>query len=593
MSHVSCLKPKLPKIFPTFTLFIGASVLLLGWNLLGSDHINPVSAQAADTINFQGKIVNKPDDTNLTPGTPACVVNGSNNDTCDFRVSIFNAASGGTLMWQEVHPNVEIDQYNGLFNLNLNDNCNDWTPFFSFSNCTNSPTVQGIDWTSNPNLWIEIDFSPAGNNSWTEKFSRKPFDSVPHAYHADDADRLGGITADGFVQLQPAGVQSVTGTSSNTLIHIDYTGLGNPRLIDLQVAGTSAFRVLNNGNAYISGRLGVGNFSPSEAVDVIGNIQVSGDILTTQATTESATEYFQNIKPKPVLNGTTSEWDIARSIEALPSGNFLVTGEFFGTTNFGGVVDSSLNAAAPDWFTVKYDPNFNVIWQQRIGGLQADVGSNATADSLGNVYASGFIFGTAQRQNAPSPSAGFTNISTLGFGATLIKYDSNGNVQWHRFVDGSGLDGGQGVAVDTSDNVYFTGLFSGSANVTGCGSISAPGGGDSAFIIKYNSAGGCIWARAWGSTGSDVSWDITYANNAIYVSGEKGTPSQRAFIRKYDLNGNYLWEVEMNSASGNDVAYSPEVDDAGNVYVAVNSDGGLSVYQPNSSTIVSAGLGNV
>ena len=48
-----------------------------------------IYALSSDNINLQGKIVRNDighEGMNVIPGSPACVVNGPSNDTCDFRV---------------------------------------------------------------------------------------------------------------------------------------------------------------------------------------------------------------------------------------------------------------------------------------------------------------------------------------------------------------------------------------------------------------------------------------------------------------------------------------------------------------------------
>lgn len=228
------------------------------------------SAQSPSLMNFQSKIVNKADGTNLTSATPCVTAN-----TCDFRVSIYDAQTGGNLMWQEVHENIPILATSGIFNLRLNSVCNTWEGSASPPpGCTPTPTVAGIDWTSNSSLWLELQFSPAGTNTWTETFDRSRLTSVPFAYYADQAGSLNGLTDDNFVQIQPGASQNIAGTSSNPIINLNYTGTGSPSLASLRVSGTERFIVSNNGN------ITVGANNPNATI-TFGN--GSNNILSTQA----------------------------------------------------------------------------------------------------------------------------------------------------------------------------------------------------------------------------------------------------------------------------------------------------------------------
>ncbi len=99
--------------------------------------------------------MNKGDGTNLVSGSPACVVVGA--DTCDFRVRVYDASSGGNLLFEEEHTNLEIGDYNGIFNLSINSICA-------------STLSGGVDWGtggcisngcvdfSSTNVYFEISF---------------------------------------------------------------------------------------------------------------------------------------------------------------------------------------------------------------------------------------------------------------------------------------------------------------------------------------------------------------------------------------------------------------------------------------------------
>ncbi|HLD03318.1 MAG TPA: hypothetical protein VJC17_00935, partial [Candidatus Dojkabacteria bacterium] len=117
-----------------------------------------VQAASNDTINFQGKIVNVADGTNVVNGSPACVAAGA--DTCDFRVRYYSAATGGTLLATEEFLNVEIGSYDGIFKLGMGTG--------TFSAGSESSFVNIF--LNNASVYMEIGFDPAGGASYTETF---------------------------------------------------------------------------------------------------------------------------------------------------------------------------------------------------------------------------------------------------------------------------------------------------------------------------------------------------------------------------------------------------------------------------------------
>lgn len=245
------------------------TLILLG----GFFYTSSISANVDNTINFQGKIVVQSDGTNLTVGNPACIISGSSNDTCDFRVRIYNSQAGTEWMFEQTFQDVEIESYNGVFNLIVNG-CNSlpigtsqWgtTPTTcSITGLTTSSITiiqdDSADTDSDPgvnffrnDLWLEVALAPANTpaslGSFTEVFSRKKLQSAPSAF---TAQRLGNISPDGFVQTQPTTSQTISGAGSTTIININETGAGTPDFLNFAVGGGSVFNVRNNGTVGIA-----------------------------------------------------------------------------------------------------------------------------------------------------------------------------------------------------------------------------------------------------------------------------------------------------------------------------------------------------
>ena len=139
-----------------FGLFFLFSLVL--WNFfLQADMSGNLKVKAAsnDTVNFQGKVVNKVDGTNVVTGSPSCVAAGA--DTCDFRVRYYSAATGGTLFGTEEFLNVEIGDYEGIFKLALGTGTYTAGSESSFVNI----------FLNNASVYMEIGFDPAGGGSYT------------------------------------------------------------------------------------------------------------------------------------------------------------------------------------------------------------------------------------------------------------------------------------------------------------------------------------------------------------------------------------------------------------------------------------------
>jgi hypothetical protein len=157
-----------------------------------------------------------------------------------------------------------------------------------------------------------------------------------------------------------------------------------------------------------------------------------------------------------------------------------------------------------------------------------------------------------------------------------------------------------GITTDKNNNVYGTGY---THMLTGVATTGAHqtimGGGQDAFIVKYNAAGAKQWATYYGGDNSE-SGEAIASDSAgyIYVAGESGsttgisTPGtyqvhlaggmyNDAYLSKFDTMGNLVWATYFggeNYEGGNGVKVAPD----GSVYLTGSTFSSTGVATPGA-----------
>ncbi len=275
-----------------------------------------------------------------------------------------------------------------------------------------------------------------------------------------------------------------------------------------------------------------------------------------------------------------SEWAIGREVAADGSGNVYVTGYFSGTVDFDpGGGDPHTSNGGRDVFLSKFDSSGNFEWARTWGGSSWDSGLGVAADSSGNVYVTGYFWGTVYFD----PGGDDPHTSNGGRDVFLSKFDSSGNFKWVQTWGGSDSNYGWGVSADGSGNVYVTGHFTGTVYFD-------PGGGDphtsngsiDVFLSKFDSSGNFEWARTWGGSGWDRGCVVAADGSGnVYITGYfegtadfdpgGGDPHTSngdwdVFLSKFDSSGNFKWARTWGGPEI-DFGLSVAADGSGNVYI--------------------------
>jgi hypothetical protein len=202
-------------------------------------------------------------------------------------------------------------------------------------------------------------------------------------------------------------------------------------------------------------------------------------------------------------------WSGIADIDSDSSGNLYLTGFFVSSLQFG----ETTIYGEYDVFIVKIDYDGIWGWAKSAGGTRSEYGEGIALSSRDDIYVVGNFY-------SPSARFGSFRLESESSDVFITKLDSEGNWQWALQAIGSVIEEGWDIVIDTSENAYITGYFSGESVDFGSTTLENTDGADM-FVAKVDSNGNWIWAKsAYGgiSRQSKGYIDIDSSGNA-YVTG--------------------------------------------------------------------------
>lgn len=284
-------------------------------------------------------------------------------------------------------------------------------------------------------------------------------------------------------------------------------------------------------------------------------------------------------------------------------------------------VDTSENAyivgydSTIDIEIAKVDKNGSPLWIRVLNGGGTERGWDIAVDSSGSAY----IVGTTNSVNA--------NADIF-----LAKYNTSGVLQWQTIIGASTTtENAFGIALDSSGNIYVTGIYSSGTSkmlVAKCSNtgvlswvrvsdssidsygykiavdsagnsyiagvrFSASTGAD-IFIVRMDGLGQLSWQRAIAVTGDDTGYDIALDSSSnVYIVGTTsasgGWGAYDLFLAKYNSSGTLQWQ-RILGGSNSDYGYGVSIDPQNNVYVcgstvSANTDCLVAKYDSNGNLL--------
>ena len=190
------------------------------------------------------------------------------------------------------------------------------------------------------------------------------------------------------------------------------------------------------------------------------------------------------------------------------------------------VVGSSENISAKisDIVLIRFNSDGNIVWNTTWSGDGLDFGYDI------------FVYGNAIYV------VGTTKKSENNDDIILLKYDLNSYLLWNVTWGGEHLEDGFGIHVYRG-YIYVV------------GSTNEENEAGDVVLLKYDCDGNLIWTTTWGGVSSDIGRSIYVEKDCIYITGETisfGARIDDIFILKYDIEGNYIWNVTWGGANDDD-----------------------------------------
>ena len=264
---------------------------------------------------------------------------------------------------------------------------------------------------------------------------------------------------------------------------------------------------------------------------------------------------MRNFGAKDLMNYTvwlrqlgTSGDDNSDGVAIDNDGNLYITGYTWGSFD-------GQNAGGRDAWVAKYDIYGNLLWTEQLGTSQSDISFGVATDKDGNLYITGSTWGSFDGQNAG------------GRDAWVAKYDTQGNLLWIEQLGTSEYDRSFEVATDHEGNLYITGETSGSFD-------NQNAGDNDAWVAKYDTQGNLLWTEQLGTSQSDISFGVaTDKDGNLYITGStwgsfdgQNAGDNDAWVAKYDTQGNLLWTEQLGT-SQSDISRGVAIDNNGNSYI--------------------------
>lgn len=235
-----------------------------------------------------------------------------------------------------------------------------------------------------------------------------------------------------------------------------------------------------------------------------------------------------------------------------PDGNILVAGKL----SSNGTIDN-LNISAGGFFA-RFDPNGNLLWAEHKFS-----GPEKFRFDLSFIGTDMVMTGYFDVNNSSIDTS--TLILSGSINGFLARLDSMGQVHWIHTFSGPGINGGSGLKIDGSTNIYVTGGFQDSIQLA---SLKLYDTGQDFFLSKFDGNGNILWsvqANCDGNYAAGIDVVLDFDGNCYLTGLLSGnshfgnfnvstTNPSDMFISKFNSSGTCLGIRNFGHAGGSSIA---------------------------------------
>ena len=339
-----------------------------------------------------------------------------------------------------------------------------------------------------------------------------------------------GITVDADGNAYITGDTSSDNFPTVNPLQPDYGEWGDAFVVKLNASGSALIYSTYLGGSYHDNANGI-------AVDRWGSAYITGETLSADFPTQDALQpdhgggydafvaklnaAGSQLVYSTYLGGSSGDNGGGIAVDALE--NAYVTG-VAGSNDFPrtpGAYQTAFGGGEDAFVTKINAAGSTLVYSTYLGGTSYDGGNDVSVDVDGNAYITGFASEGFPTANALQPDYGGGPHD-----AFVAKLNATGSALiYSTYLGGSGLDWGNGIAIDTSGNAYVTGQTNSGGFPTQDPFQPDPGGNVDAFVVKLNASGsGLVYSTYLGGGSNDYGTGIAVdADGNAYVTG--GTAS--------------------------------------------------------------------